>query len=186
MEPTEFVTELRARWEAQSSTRRQYNSADLASPHSTSAPTIFISYMREDIESARRLCDVITELGGDVWFDERDMHPGDAWEDDVLQSIRRTVRLFLPVISESTEREDEGYVFREWREAVNRSYSIPRRRFIIPVIVDEKQGELASYQQIPEDFRRFSFGYAPSGEADPSLRSLLVQEIRAMRRSGAA
>lgn len=187
MEPAEFVTELRARWEAQTSAvKRQYHAADRGSPQSTSAPTIFISYMREDIDSARRLYDVITGLGGDVWFDERRMYPGDAWEDDILRSIRRTVRLFLPVISENTEREDEGYVFREWREAVNRSYSIPRRRFIIPVVVDEKQGELASYQQIPEDFRRLSFGYAPSGEASPGLRSLLVEEIRAMRRSGAA
>ena len=185
MEPTEFVTELRARWEAQSSGGRQYQPADLDSPHVPSTPTIFISYMREDIESARRLCDVITDLGGDVWFDERRLQPGDAWEEDVLQSIRRTVRLFLPVISENTEREDEGYVFREWREAVNRSYSIPRRRFIIPVVVDENHGDLASYEQFPEDFRRFSFGYAPSGVVDADLRSLLVQEIRAMRRSGA-
>jgi hypothetical protein len=186
MEPTNFVAELRSRWEAQLAPKRQEQFVNLTSLPSSGMPTIFISYMREDIESARRLYDVIADLGGDVWFDERRMLPGDAWEDDILRSIRRTVRLFLPVISENTEREDEGYVFREWSEAVNRSYSIPRRRFIIPVIVDQNQRELGTYQQIPDEFRRFNFGHAPAGEADSSLRSLLVEEIRAMRRSGAA
>jgi hypothetical protein len=114
------------------------------------------------------------------------MRPGDDWEDEALWSIRRTIRLFLPLISENTERQDEGYVFREWREAVDRSYSIPRRRFIIPVIIDENQAELATYRQIPDEFRRFNFGYAPTGKPDSGLRSLLIEEIREMRRSGAA
>ena len=35
------------------------------------APSIFISYMREDADAARRLYDAITSLGGDVWLDER-------------------------------------------------------------------------------------------------------------------
>jgi hypothetical protein len=186
MRPSEFVTELRTRWEEQLSPKGQQKSVAITSPHSPSMPTIFISYIREDIEFARRLYNVITDLGGDVWLDERRIHPGDAWEDEVLRSIRRTIRLFIPVISGNTERQDEGYVFREWREAINRSYSIPRRRFIIPVITDEDQGELATYQQIPDEFRRFNFGYAPTGEPDPSLCALLIEEIRAMRRSGAA
>jgi TIR domain len=186
MEPTEFVAELRARWESDAHSHRQEQLADPITMQAPNRPTIFISYMREDIEAARRMYDIVTDLGGDVWFDERRLYPGDAWEDDVLRSIRRTVRLFLPLVSTNTEEEDEGYVFREWREAVNRSYSIPRRRFIIPVVVDEKKEELADYQQVPDEFRRFSFGYAPAGEAESSLRSLRVEEIRAMRRNGAA
>ena len=44
-----------------------------ARPESRSAPdktTIFISYMREDADAARRLYDAITTFGGDVWMDE--------------------------------------------------------------------------------------------------------------------
>jgi TIR domain len=188
MRPSEFVAELRARWEAQSPYKiNQKLSPDITSPHLTGTPRIFISYIREDIDFVRRLYDVIADdLGGDVWLDERRMYPGDPWEDEVLRSIRRTIRLFLPVISRNTEQQDEGYVFREWREAVNRSYSIPRRRFIIPIIIDEDPQDLSTYDQIPDEFRRLNFGYARAGTPDPNLRSLLIEEIRAIRRGHAA
>jgi hypothetical protein len=153
---------------------------------STSVPSIFISYLREDAVYAQRLADEIAAVGGDVWLDERRLQPGDVWEEEILRSIRKTVRLFLPIISGSTETCEEGYVFREWREAVNRSYSIPSRRFIIPVIVDEDCEELSAYRQVPDEFKRFNVGHAPRGDPDSGLRSLLVEEIRAMRRIGAA
>ena len=98
----------------------------------------------------------------------------------------QAVRLFLLKISDTTESCEEGYVFREWREAVDRSYSIPGRRFIIPVIVDEDCEELSAYRQVPNEFKRFNVGRAPGGAPDSVLRSLLIEEIRAMRRSGAA
>ena len=65
MEPTEFVAELRTRWEKRMQSPRQATraygrSAGLAS-RLRDAPTIFISYMREDADAARRLCDAIRE-----------------------------------------------------------------------------------------------------------------------------
>ena len=153
----------------------------------TVSPTIFISYIREDVDAARQLQNAIAALGGDVWFDERRLSPGDAWEHEILTAIRRTIRLFIPIISANTEREEEGYVFREWIEAVERSRSIPRRRFIVPVIVDDGYaGDPAGYQQIPDDFRRLHFGRAPAGDPDADLLGILTAEIRAMRRTGAA
>ena len=111
--------------------------------------------------------------------------PGDSWEDEILLAIRKKIRLFVPIISANTEREDEGYVFREWRVAVERSFAIPRRRFIVPVVVDDQLGDPSSYGNIPE-FHRFHFGHAAAGEPDANLRAMLVEEIRAMRRPGAA
>ena len=187
IEPGEFITELHRRWRAQTPARTHSNPVDVAVPGPASGtPTIFISYLREDIDRARRLHDFITELGGDVWLDERRLWPGDSWEDEVLRAIRKRVRLFVPIISSNTEYEDEGYVFREWREAVQRSYAIPRRRFIIPVVVDDQQDDPSMYRQVPDEFRRYNFGYAPTGEPDANLQSMLVEEIRAMRRSDAA
>lgn len=136
MEPAAFVAELRTRWDEQIAARPRV-AVDTTSPSAPDAPTIFISYMREDADAARRVCDAITSLGGDVWLDERRITPGDAWEQEVLTRIRRTVRLFVPIISANTERAEEGYVFREWVEAAERSRSIPRRRFIVPVVIDE-------------------------------------------------
>ena len=186
MAPDEFVTELRRRWEAQLPPRHDPTPPGASAARTPDSPTIFISYLREDVDRARRLHDHITALGGDVWLDERRLRPGDAWEDEILRAIRKRVRLFLPIISTNTEREDEGYVFREWREAVDRSKAIPRRRFIIPVLVDDEQDDPSTYRQIPDEFRKFNFGFAPAGEPESNFRSMLVDEIRAMRRSGAA
>ena len=186
MEPAAFVAELRARWEKQS-TPRQQGPVETARSTAQDSPTIFISYMREDADAARRLCDAISGLGGDVWLDERRLRPGDAWEREIVTGIRRTVRLFIPIISANTEQAEEGYVFREWREAVDRSRSIPSRRFIVPVVVDEDYGSDPSrYRQIPDDFGRLQFGCAPGGDPDADLLATLTAEIRAMRRTDAA
>jgi hypothetical protein len=188
MHPREFVMELHSRWEEQVKERggSLADSIPGTRPPTAADPTIFISYLREDAASARRLADEIAAVGGDVWLDERRLQPGDAWEEQILRSIRKTVRLFLPIISGATESREEGYVFREWREAVNRSYAIPSRRFIIPVVVDEDRAVLSTYRQIPDEFKKFNVGHAPGGVPDSVLRSLLIEEIRAMRRTGAA
>ena len=78
-----------------------------------------------------------------------------AWEQEILTAIRRTVQLFVPIISANTERAEEGYVFREWRAAVERALAILGRRFIVPVVIDDDYaGDPSRYQQIPDDFRR--------------------------------
>jgi hypothetical protein len=185
MAPTEFVAELRARWEEHVAARPPAPVSP-AGAFGSGAPTIFISYLREDADAARRLCDAITRLGGDVWLDERRLRPDDAWESEILGGIRRTVRLFVPIISANTERAEDDYVFVEWREAVDRSRSIPSRRFIVPVIVDEDyQGDPSRYRQIPDDIGRLQFGHAPGGAPDPELLAMLTTEIRAMRRTNA-
>jgi TIR domain len=189
MEPTEFVAELRARWEErrEKGSARPRGAVDTPSPAARDMPTIFISYIREDADAARRLCDAITSLGGDVWLDERLLRPGDAWEQEILTGIRRTVRLFVPVISATTERAYEGYVFREWREAADRSRSILGRRFIVPVIIDDDyDGDASGYRRMPDDFRRLHFGRAPGGDPDAGLLAMLTSEIRNMRRADAA
>jgi hypothetical protein len=195
MEPTAFVSELRARWEKMNAARPRPAVATVgtgagtgvASRLAADVPSIFISYMREDADAARRLYDAITGLGGDVWFDERQIAPGDAWEQEVLTRIRSGVRLFVPVISANTEAEDEGYVFREWVEAANRSLSIMGRRFIVPVVIDSDYGgDTSRYRRIPETFGHLHFGRAPAGEPDAGLIDVLTTEIRAMRRTNAA
>jgi hypothetical protein len=185
MAPDKFVAELRARWEEQTPAPRRVLDSLVHPP--PDASTIFVSYMREDADAARRVCDAITGLGGDVWLDERQLSPGDAWEREILTRIRRTVKLFVPIISANTERAEEGYVFREWKEAANRASAIPSRRFIVPVVIDDDyNGDASRYRQIPDDFGRLHFGRAPGGDPDAELLTMLTAEIRAMRRTNAA
>jgi len=184
-DPHQFVTELYERWRKRNP---QVDATDTpATAAAASQGSIFISYVREDAQAARMLCEEISRLGGDVWLDERRLQPGDRWEDELLNSIRREIRLFVAVISKNTERREEGYVFKEWDEAVARAKGIPRRRFIIPVIVDESyDGNPEGYFQVPEVFRKYQFGQAPGGKPDPELLGTLIDEIRAMRRREAA
>jgi len=123
------------------------------------------------------------------WFDRRELSAGDQWEKKILPQIQRDVRLFVPVISRLTAQRSEGYVFREWREAVERSKKIVGRRFIVPIVVDaDFQADLSQYGHLVDEFPAFQglhFGRAPDGEPDAQLRETLRDEIRAMRREEA-
>jgi hypothetical protein len=183
-----FVNELAQRW----TLRHPRSAPSDAAPARRDEPrrgNIFISYGRENLASVERLHGAIQELGGDAWFDRAELAPGDAWEKKILPQIQRDVRLFVPVISARTGLRDEGYVFREWREAIERSKKIIGRRFIVPIVVDSDYGgDLGRYQQLVDEFpafRELHFGRAPEGVPDEDLRQTLIQEIRALRREEA-
>jgi TIR domain len=181
VKPTEFVTKLRTRWE-QESAPRPPDEPPTIRPASLDMPSIFISYMREDVDAARRLRAAIKGLGGDVWLDEGQLLPGADWHAEILTAIRRTVRLFVPIISANTERVEEGYVFNEWYEALQRSRRIPGRSFIVPVIVDDYAGGPSAYPRMRDKFGDLHIGHAPGGEPDTDLLAALKIGIRDMRR----
>ena len=118
-------------------------------------PSIFISYMRQDAEAARRLANAIIGLGGQALLDERRVSPGDKGEKqkEILTAIGETVRLFIPVISVNTERQREGRVFREWREAIERS----RMNFEWPLHSARgyRRGLRRRHESLPADSRFF-------------------------------
>jgi hypothetical protein len=182
MAPADFVAELERRWRARRPVPAPAAAAGAAAAESGS---IFISYAREDVQAARRLAQAIGTLGGDVWLDERRLAPGDRWEGEILEAIRRRVRMVVPIVSAATEKRDEGYVFKEWEEAAERARGIPRRRFIVPVAVDQVGVDVGRLVNIPEAFRKFNFGRAPAGEPDTELLEVLKEEIRGMRREAA-
>ncbi|HJZ74373.1 MAG TPA: toll/interleukin-1 receptor domain-containing protein [Vicinamibacterales bacterium] len=179
-----FVEALHDRW-----TARHPNTG--AKPLRPPEPrgSIFISYGRENLDAVVRLHDAIGALGGDAWFDRAELYPGDRWEQTILPQIRRDARLFVPVISEGTAHRGEAYVFREWREALERAKKIVGRRFIVPIVVDsDYHGDVGRYGSLLDEFpglHELHFGRAPCGEPDPDLRQALVSEIRAMRREEA-
>jgi hypothetical protein len=175
MEPSEFVAELHSRWQA-------HAKVVTGGARPVTSETIFISYVREDIDQARRLHKAITELGGDAWLDERRLLPGNAWNADISETIGKA-RLFIAVVSANTEQREEGYYVREWRLALDRAKEITRPRFIIPVVVDDRPMEPERHPQALSEFHPLHFGHAPSGEPDAALLTTLIDEIRAMRRT---
>lgn len=187
MEPTAFVEELHQRWE-KTHVRRPAVPIVSSNAQAASRPEIFISYMREDVDAARRLSQAISEIGGPgvVWLDEQRLSPGKDWEEEILTAIRGTVRMFVPLISSNTKLAEESYVFKEWNEAADRSRSIRRRRFIVPVVIDaDYQGDPTPYD-LPDAFTKVQIGRAPNGEPDEKLLASLEEEIKNMRRPGGA
>jgi hypothetical protein len=187
-DPGAFVGELRERWRERNPQAVAPGAPAAAQAVPASQGSLFISYVREDAAAARRLAAALQKIGGDVWLDERRLQPGDPWEEEILTGIRREIRLFLPVISKQTEGREEGYVFKEWREAVERAKGIPPggRRFIVPIVVDaDYDGNPSRYRQVPEEFRVPHWGRAPGGEPDDELVGALQDAIRDLRRKDA-
>jgi hypothetical protein len=186
-DPAAFVAELSERWHKRNPQAAASGIAQAAPP--AGKGSIFISYVREDFDAARRLFDAISKIGGgDIWLDERRLQPGDRWEEEILASIRSEARLFLPVISRQTESREEGYVFEEWRTAVERARRIPTRgrTFIVPIVIDaEYDGNPSRYRHVPDEFSESHWGWAPGGDPDERLVSALRDAIRDMRRKEA-
>jgi hypothetical protein len=184
----EFVATLHRRWLE----RHPADVGTVSGQESSTVPRgrrgeIFVSYSSSDRPAARKLVEAIQGAGGDVvWFDRHDLLPGDDWRTTILTAIRRC-SLFVPLISENTERRQEGFFRLEWDEACERDRTIQGRKFVLPVVIDaEYAGDPSRYSLIPEGFRKYQFSHAPGGEPMQRLRDYLVSEIRALRRSGSS
>ncbi len=188
-----FAGELMQRWQARHPEQVAPGPGEATETQSgtysvddTKKGSIFISYVREDIQAARALCDAITSMGGDVWLDERRLKPGDLWRDEILGGIKRRVRLFVPLISQQTESRKEGFVFEEWHVAAERAIRFPpgqRSGFLVPVVIDQNfDGNLSRYQKIEESFRDVHVAHAPDGQPGAALLDIFKEQIREMRR----
>ena len=112
---------------------------------------------------------------------------GDEWESRIKRVITKDCKLFLPLISSHTQARSEGVFRREWTWAVERDEGIQGKRFILPLIIDEQTAAVkGDGLLVPERFLAKHFEYAISGEIPESLRQLLVEEIRNIRREGGA
>lgn len=101
-----------------------------------SSPTAFLSYAREDQDSARRLTDDLRRAGITVWLDQDSLLPGQDWRVAVDNAIR-SHRFFIALLS-SRSISKKGYVQKELRIALEVLDQYPESQvFIIPVRLDE-------------------------------------------------
>ncbi|MBL8514249.1 MAG: TIR domain-containing protein, partial [Betaproteobacteria bacterium] len=113
-------------------------------------PAIFLSYCSEDSEAARRICDALRAAGLEVWFDQKELRGGDAWDASIRKQIKECA-LFVPIISANTNAREEGYFRLEWKLAVDRSYSMAdNKTFFVPVLLG---GVSETDALVPEKFR---------------------------------
>ncbi len=184
MDPFAFVDELERRW-----SERHPQGAAPAPAVEDEAPAaalpdmvpgaIFLSYAKEDYPAVSRIHQALEDLGLDVWFDKDRLEAGDQYD----QKIRRHIKgcsLFVPVISQTTERRMEGYFRREWKLAEERSYGIADHvPFILPVVIDDTHEYSES---VPEAFGKAQWTRLAGGQTTPEFEARLVKLVREFRK----
>ncbi|MBI5767591.1 MAG: TIR domain-containing protein [Verrucomicrobia bacterium] len=131
-----------------------------------SSRAVFLSYAHDDASAARSIADALRGAGVEVWFDESELRGGDAWDAKIKQQIRDCA-LFLPVISQSTQRRREGYFRLEWLLAEERSRLIAKGTpFLVPVAIDDTAERAAL---VPEAFLAVQWTRLPEGTPTPQF-----------------
>ena len=85
------------------------------------SPAVFLSYAREDSDSACRIADALRSHGIEVWLDRNELRGADAWDPKIRRQIKQCA-LFLPVVSANTQERREGYFRLEWKLAAERTH----------------------------------------------------------------
>jgi hypothetical protein len=200
IEPTQFVQELRERWDAReaAAAQRRGKPAAAAVAVATTAmsagtpagvpsdnTTFFISYSRTtDKASALALRAALLQLGvkePEIWFDANEIEPGDDFQRRILDGIRGC-RYFVPLVSRAATQRERAFVFREWHVATDEDLEI-NRTYLVPVVVDDdykpevyRQDSVATWLD-----RKIDFGHAPSGQPDERTLAVFKKLLREAR-----
>jgi hypothetical protein len=106
-------------------------------PRKDKQSRVFVSYAREDSNSALRLYeDLKTRTDFQPWLDKEDLLPGQNWDLEIRKAIKNS-RYFVALFS-STSVSKRGYVQREFRKAIDTLDEFPEGEiFAIPVRLDD-------------------------------------------------
>lgn len=109
--------------------------------------SIFISYAREDRESARRLYRDLRRLGLSPWIDTENLLPGERWKERIRKEIREATH-FIALLSSNTV-DKRGVVQWEIREALETLKQVPENQiYFIPARLEECQMPVSSMEDI--------------------------------------
>ncbi len=101
---------------------------------------VFISYAREDIETARKLYHDLKQAGISPWMDKEDLLPGQNWRVMISKAIQES-KYFLAVLS-SHSLTKRGFVQKELKMALDILDEFPEDDiFIIPIRIEDCKPE---------------------------------------------
>ena len=148
---------------------------------------VFLSYASEDSDAAQRIADALRSAGIEVWFDKTELRGGDTWDQAIRQRIC-DCRLFIPIISASTQARGEGYFRREWKLAVDRTEDMAGdMAFLLPVVID---GTPNAGARVPPKFRDVQWTRVPGGETTSTftnrIAGLIAPRLSTSTRPGPA
>jgi hypothetical protein len=110
------------------------------------AAKVFISYARQDLETAQMLAEALIAANFEVWFDKISLLPGETWENRITDAILSCDFFIACLSNESVNKR--GYVQKELKQACALIEELPDDSvFVIPVRFDDCT--------IPRKFRHF-------------------------------
>jgi len=146
---------------------------------SESPKAVFLSYARQDTDAAKRIAEALRGFGVEVWFDQAELHGGDAWDAKIRRQIRECA-LFVPLVSQQTEARAEGYFRREWKIAIDRMQDMgSSRTFMVPVVIDDTT---ESGADVPEEFMRYQWTRLSGGAPTPEFVALVKRLLEPPRK----
>jgi signal transduction histidine kinase len=96
---------------------------------------VFLSHAREDKPLVRKLYKRLLADGFDPWLDEDRLLPGQDWNFEIEQALRKCDSILLCFSTQSTAKE--GYIQREYKKAMDYQLEKPEGSiFVIPVRFD--------------------------------------------------
>lgn len=174
---TAFVDMLYERWREQRE-KTLKPSPGVSEPPPMASDAVFLSFTSTDREAVRNMQTALNAAGIDVWLDERSLHPGVAWDNEIKANVKRCA-FFLPFISRNAQARLEGYFRAEWKWAIARAESMDDSlRFVQPIIIDDIPDNA---DRIPAYFWTRQAVRFPDGKPMPDFVEALVQAIRNRR-----
>lgn len=144
---------------------------------------VFLSYKREDSEPVQRLVQALQQAQVEVWFDRKEVDPGDPFEETIRLAIHEDSAAFVPVLSRNSLNADQGFFLREWRWALDAGLNLmPDVRFIFPVVIDDMD-ETSTIEVLKRRFSGFAgfdLELCPNGTMDGD--ALVVALTKARKR----
>ena len=146
---------------------------------------IFISYAREDQDTAIRLYHDLKEAGFNPWLDKECLLPGENWQLSIRNAIESSSKFILLMSTKSVTKT--GFVNKEVRLALDFLDRHPESStYFIPARIDdctppfsriEELNRLDLFPSYKEGVARLvrSLGYARPGDGNESVGELKVQ-----------
>jgi hypothetical protein len=95
----------------------------------------YISYSAQDLVLVKKTIYALNDNGILTWFDERELLPGDSWEDEIKNAIENSD--FVLIFLSSKSIDQPGYMNREIEYAFDQAAVKPHgKRYIIPILLD--------------------------------------------------
>jgi len=168
---TQFlVREIEADKQVTAPRLRSHN-PKISEARASAKPQVFISYAREDFETAKRLYHDLRTEGFNPWLDKENLIAGSDWKASIHEALKASQFVLLLLSSRSVDKR--GFVQREVRLALDMLEEFPPSKiFLIPVRLDECE---PSHRRL-EDLHRVDLFPYESGFRS-ILRSLRSQAV---------